>query len=239
MPSESEPRPAPPEGPSRGYVICTTPRSGSNFLGALLESTGRLGHPKEYFNGPARRRNGLQNFPDDPELQLAEVFRLGVTPNGVYGLKIFAYQFDLVRSCRWPEVLPNLSYVLLEREDVLGQAISMVRAQQTDQYRSTEPIRGETHYDGAAIGKALKGVALDQARWCFWFARTGVRPLRLRYEQIVADPQGAVDAVAALVGLVERLPVQVESLPLRIQRGEESEVWRARFVREYGERSHF
>ncbi|TPL71848.1 hypothetical protein FJ941_28635 [Mesorhizobium sp. B2-3-13] len=39
----------------RGYSICTSPRSGSNFLCQHLSSTGVLGHPLEYFNGRGRR----------------------------------------------------------------------------------------------------------------------------------------------------------------------------------------
>jgi LPS sulfotransferase NodH len=41
----------------RGYAICTSARSGSNWLCYLLSSTGQLGHPREYFNVEARRRN--------------------------------------------------------------------------------------------------------------------------------------------------------------------------------------
>lgn len=36
----------------RGFAICTAPRSGSNFLSQLVASTGQLGRPREYFNGP-------------------------------------------------------------------------------------------------------------------------------------------------------------------------------------------
>jgi LPS sulfotransferase NodH len=35
------------------YAICSTPRSGSHFLGQLLYATGRMRCPLEYFN----RRN--------------------------------------------------------------------------------------------------------------------------------------------------------------------------------------
>jgi len=231
---------APPaDAPLRGYAICTTPRSGSNFLCTLLEGTGRLGHPVEYFNARARRRRGLADYPEDPELQLNKVLDLGVTPNGVYGLKIFAFQFDEVKATRWSEVLPNLSFVHLERDDLLGQAISMVRAAQTDQWRSDEPISGEAHYDPAAIGKALRAAAMDQARWRFWFARTGIEPVRLRYEEIIDDPQPAVDAIAALVDVAAPLSVRAGDAPVSVQRDALSEQWRARFIREYGSRAHF
>src|SRR4051794_1558464 len=98
--------------PGRGYAICTQPRSGSNLLCQYLSSTERLGRPLEYFNGPGRRALGLPDFPDAPELQIAEILRLGATPNGVYATKLFASQFAaLSRRVRWTELLPNLRFV--------------------------------------------------------------------------------------------------------------------------------
>jgi LPS sulfotransferase NodH len=222
----------------RGYAVCSTARSGSTYLCTLLESTGRLGHAVEYFNARARRMAGLTDYPDDPQLQLAKVLELGSTPNGVYGLKIFADQAELIRETRWAAVLPNLAFVYLERGDLLGQAISQVRAAQTDQWRHDMPVCAEPRYDAAAITRALRNTAKDQARWNFWFARTGIEPLRLRYEDIIANPQSAVDGVAALVG-VERLAVRAEDATVRVQRDALSEAWRARYLQECGARSYF
>src|SRR3954470_16038967 len=100
----------------RGYAICTQPRSGSNLLCQVLSSTDRLGHPLEYFNGPARRALGLPDFPDAPELQIGEILHGGATPNGVYAVKLFASQLAAVsRRVRWTGLLPNLRFVYLER----------------------------------------------------------------------------------------------------------------------------
>jgi LPS sulfotransferase NodH len=122
----------------RGYAICTQPRSGSNLLCQVLSSTDQLGYPLEYFNGPGRRALGLPDFPDDPKLQIEAVLRLGATPNGVYAVKLFASQFaTFSRRLRWIDLLPNLHFVYLSRDDLLGQAISWVRALQTEQYRSS------------------------------------------------------------------------------------------------------
>jgi LPS sulfotransferase NodH len=62
------PQPNLAQGPLKGYAICATPRSGSNFLSQLLESTGRLGRPLEYFNGPARRELTWPDYPEAAEL---------------------------------------------------------------------------------------------------------------------------------------------------------------------------
>ncbi|HXO69239.1 MAG TPA: Stf0 family sulfotransferase, partial [Bradyrhizobium sp.] len=120
----------------RGYAICTQPRSGSNLLCQFLSSTDQLGYPLEYFNGPGRRALGLPDFPDAPELQIKAVLRLGATPNGVYAVKLFASQFAAFsRGLQWMDLLPNLHFVYLTRDDLLGQAISWARALPTEQYR--------------------------------------------------------------------------------------------------------
>jgi trehalose 2-sulfotransferase len=192
----------------------------------------------EYFNAEWRRRRGMPDYPDDPGRQIEKVLELGVTPNGVYALKIFPFQADEIRATRWAEALPNLAFVYLERGDLLGQAISFIRAEQTEQWRHEDPVKGERRYDPAGIARALRNLAVDQARWRSFFARTGIEPLMFRYEEIVADPQLAVDGVAALMG-VESVPVRAEDAAVRMQRDAVSDDWRARFVHNHGTLSQF
>jgi trehalose 2-sulfotransferase len=54
--------------PSRSYLVCATPRSGSTLLCHLLDQTGIAGHPEEYFE--ALRHSGVPRRPHeyfDPE----------------------------------------------------------------------------------------------------------------------------------------------------------------------------
>ena len=107
--------------PKRGYAICTTPRSGSNYLCELLESTGTLGNPIEYFSPAALRVRSLPEFSGDREALLRQALCLGATSNGIYGLKLFVDHFDDMARTHWISKLPALSFVYLTREDVLGQ----------------------------------------------------------------------------------------------------------------------
>ena len=86
---------------------------------------------------------------------------------------------------------------------LLGQALSLVRARQTLQWRSSQDVAGEPTYDALAINNQLGAIAGQEARWRLYFARNGIVPLRLEYEDLVADPQRAVSAIAALMGLAE------------------------------------
>jgi LPS sulfotransferase NodH len=220
--------------PRRGYAICTEARSGSVFLSHLLRSTGRLGKPWEFFHDPAVARAVVA----DPEAELLRLAREAATPNGVYGLKVFTPHFDMVVGARWAERLPGLAFVHLSRRDLLAQAISLARALQTGQYKGDQPPGAAPLYDRAQIADCLARIAWGQARWESWFARNGIEPLRLVYEEVAAAPQAAVDAVARLVGLDGPVPVDASQVAVRVQRDAATLEWRERFVRETGDISY-
>ncbi|MEA2943821.1 MAG: trehalose 2-sulfotransferase [Bradyrhizobium sp.] len=219
----------------RGYAICTQPRSGSNLLCQLLSSTDQLGRPLEYFNGPGRRALGLPDYPDAPELQIEAVLRLGTTPNGVYAVKLFASQFAAFgRRLRWMDRLPNLHFVYLTRDDLLGQAISWARALQTEQYRSTQPAKRLAVYNAHLIRSQLTAIARERAQWETFFARTGIEPLRIVYERLLEDRSSYVDRLADLVG-IENPVVDQRKVDLVIQRDALTEQWKQRFRAENGD----
>ncbi|MBV8687053.1 MAG: hypothetical protein JOZ90_06155 [Alphaproteobacteria bacterium] len=214
--------------PRLGYAICSEARAGTVFLSRLLASTGRLGRPWEFFHDPKRTRDLLR----DPERRLAALAAAAATPNGVYGLKVFSAHFDAVAAARWAERLPDLRLVHVSRRDLLGQALSFARALQTGQYKASEPVAGEPRYDAALIADCLARLAYGQARWECWFARNGLAPLRLVYEEVAAQPQASVDAVARHLGVAEPVPIDWAAVELRVQRDDLSEAWRRRFLAE-------
>ena len=219
----------------RGYAICTQPRSGSNLLCQVLSSTDQLGYPLEYFNGPGRRALGLPDFPDAPELQIEAILRLGATPNGVYAVKLFASQFAAFsRRLRWMDLLPNLHFVYLSRDDLLGQAISWARALQTGQYRSMQPAKRLAVYDAGLIRSQLMAIVRERAQWEAFFARTGIEPLRIVYERFLEDRLSYVDLVAKLMD-VENPVVDRRRVDLAIQRDAVTEEWARRFRAENGD----
>jgi LPS sulfotransferase NodH len=214
--------------PPSGYVICSEPRSGTSFLGELLESTGALGHPLEFFSWPAVRAEVRR----DPERGLARMVERASTPNGIYGLKLFSYQFDVMTGSGWAERLPGLRFVHMERRDLLGQAISYLRAIQTGQYRSTGTPRRPATYDRSAIAAQIAAFATNQARWRRYFARNAIEPLWLVYEEVAADPAAAVAAVARHVGLADAPEPDAGGRALAVQRDALSDEWRRRFAAE-------
>lgn len=222
--------------PTRGYAVCTQPRSGSNLLCEYLASTDQLGYPLEYFNGSARRALGIPDFPDDPHQQIDFVLRRAATTNGIYALKLFPHQHDSISaSLRWTELLPNLRFVYLERRDLLAQAISWAKALQTSQYRSTQVPQCVPIYDGHAILDRLLAIVRERARWEIFFARTGILPLRIVYEEFVDDPLRHVNRIAEFMDIREQTVVDPSRVSLTIQRNTLSDAWRQQFLAEFGD----
>lgn len=163
-----------------GYALCTTIRSGSPWLAALLASTGQVGRPAEFFSTKFQKRVVSPDYPETVRAQVAYALEHGRTPNGIYGFKIDPMQFDgLSARVAWTACFPDLRSVHFARRDRLGQAISRVRANQTLQWRSTLPAGAAPRYDGDAILAAMRETLAQDARRAPFFARTGIAPLRI------------------------------------------------------------
>ncbi|QPC87518.1 hypothetical protein GA830_12750 [Mesorhizobium sp. NBSH29] len=221
---------------SRGYAICTSPRSGSNFLCQHLSASGVLGQPLEYFNWRGRRVFENPAYPDDIPGQVEQILSVGATSNGIYAFKIFAHQHDWISGeISWFDALPELRLVLLTRRNVLAQAISWARALQTGQYRASQIAICEPVFDPDLIATQLRAIVVETARWELFFARTGIQPLRLIYEDFVDAPRSAVQAVASFMGVsLPRAESEEVGVTIRQQRDYLNREWAERFRTERG-----
>jgi LPS sulfotransferase NodH len=220
----------------QGYAICTTPRSGSNYLCQLLESTDALGRPREFFNGPARRILDDPTYPDNPEEQIQRIRTMGATSNGIYGVKVFPFQHDQIQAhVSWTRELPGLSFIHLQRSDLLGQAISWTRAVQTGRYRSTQVAVGDAVYDADAIYEHLLSLCILNARWSAFFARTGKRLLTIEYEALIESPTATITSIARLLGVGDPIALNPALIDLEMQRDRTSAEWKERFIAERGD----
>ncbi len=194
------------------YIICATPRSGSNLLCEVLSSLGFAGQPGEH----------LWNPPGADQEPLAArwpcVLQAGTGGNGVFGLKLMGYQADRLER-ELPDVvgMPGTSvglvlaatladpkYVYLTRRDRLRQAISLVRAVQTSRWRSMDSAACAAQYDAHAISREVGFLDQHEDTWEQFFDRNRVIPDRLTYEEFMGDPQRIVAALEPVFKLSAR-----------------------------------
>jgi LPS sulfotransferase NodH len=220
----------------KGFAICTSPRSGSNYLGEILAATGVLGRPLAYFNTVGRRQE-TPDYPEDVHAQVQWILSKSATPNGIYGLKVFPEHLaHALKRVDLFTALPGLHFLQLRRRDRLGQAISWARAEQTRQYRATQNPRAEPNYDCRLIMTQLVAIARAEASWDVYFSRTGQTAHALFYEDVEAEPEHAVRAVADLMGVEGGAPIDRKAIKITRQRDALNEEWRAKFLAEYGGR---
>lgn len=205
------------------YLLCGTPRTGSTLLCSLLVSTGAAGRPESYFRGPEQRtwavRFGVPIAGDgsfDYRDFAAGALRIGSTPNGVFAARVMWGTMHLIVEGLRPDgndetdidaltdAFGPLRLLHLRRDDVVAQAVSWVRAEQTGYWHHGDVPTAEPAFDLDQIDELVRTIEEHNAAWRSWFAEQGVRPYPVSYEGLIADPQGTVHGI--LDHLAIRLP---------------------------------
>jgi LPS sulfotransferase NodH len=94
--------------------------------------------------------------------------------------------------------------VYLHRLDVVGQAVSWCRAEQTGFWQHGDTAVGAPRFDLARLHDFVVTIGEHNAEWRGWFERQNVRPLVITYEELVRRPRSTVERVASLLGV--RIP---------------------------------
>lgn len=203
--------PLDPPLPDVSYVVCSTPRSGSNLLCRSLSRTGLAGDPAEYFN-PIRRRPLTARWGSGASaLEYADALRGRRTgANGVFGVKLHWSQLTALcdelpghlavggipsRSVI-DELLPGSSFVRITRLDQEAQAVSFWVALNNrewlrpagDSPRALPPTR----YSFRGIERCRQEIVDGIVGWQCFFAVNAITPIDLTYEELAADHDAVV-----------------------------------------------
>ena len=106
------------EGSARTYLIASTPRSGSHYLGRLLFDTGALGAPLEYFH-PNHMQTWRQKLGAKTSEELFHgLLALRTSPSGWFGIKAHWPQFEAIRRDREIfDILAFSKYIRIARRE--------------------------------------------------------------------------------------------------------------------------
>ena len=201
-------------------MLFGTPRTGNTLLCSLLASTKVAGRPESYFReadqGQWATRFGVTadehgGFQYDEFV--AGAVRFGSTPNGVFAARVMWGTLPLIVAGLDPHsrersdldvlegALGPLRFVHLQRRDVVSQAVSWARAEQTSYWQPGDEVRAEPRLNLGQVDYLVSTIGDHNAAWRAWFAAQAVQPLDVEYETLVADMGGTVSSILSWVNL--------------------------------------
>jgi trehalose 2-sulfotransferase len=201
------------------YLLCGTPRTGSTLLCGLLTATGVAGRPESYFRQPDEpawaRRLGVPVAGDgsfDYRWFVRAVRVAGSTPNGVFAARVMwgtmqriVDGLDASPPRRDLDVLVDafgpLRMVHLRRDDVVGQAVSWARAEQTGYWQEGDRSSAQARFDFGQVADLVRTIREHNAAWSTWFAEQGVEPHSVTYEEVTGNPRQAVHEILEHLGI--------------------------------------
>jgi LPS sulfotransferase NodH len=165
-----------------------------------------------------------------------ELLRLRTSPNGVFGFKAHFDQWEFFRIAGEFGRPVNLRFILIERRDIVAQAVSFSRALQTDRWGSNMVERKAKAYDFDHILDAMRELHRQLEGWRGWFPEQRITPLRVTYESLVTNP---TDVIAGILSAFDKTadPGQGKSAPSTAPIADQtSREWIERFTKEGLER---
>jgi LPS sulfotransferase NodH len=213
-------------------LLCYTNRSGSNYLAELLASNGRIRRAGENLNAETvlnhSRKRDFKTFYDYfnflvRHTQLNNFVSLKVAPAHIELLAVSGILDQIIERCK---------FVVIERNDKLGQAISHSIAFHTGKFMSTMPDKANIPppvFDAEELTTIIENIAEAYKQFNLFFARNGIVPVHVAYEHLVSRPGPIVRYIGQEIGLPD-LSVDPKNITLEKQASKLNQEWRRLYL---------
>lgn len=225
------------EQPLKILIIASTGRCGSHMLGHALHKTNSFGFPLEYVNPAnlAEWKNRLHI--DDFHEVLTEVQRRRTSLNGVFGIKIhYSHIKQFGGFSHLQEVFPNAYYLLLSREDILRQAVSLSIAKQNGVWiHGQKPVNNNLVYNFREIDKCLRQSILENSSWRYVLSAKGCNYIEMKFDQVLNNPSQSIEEIASFIGIeLDSNKIPREQV-VKKQSNDINSDWTSRFISDFDE----
>jgi len=235
------------------YIVCTTPRTGSNLLCFALATQG-IGRPLEYLNligndGTAdlysriMQRNLETDQQEDglnPTLYsqyMSGIINRRTTANGYFGMKVFAHHFTHLFGDADLSILSSIigctpKIIHLVRQNLIEMTISFIVAKNTQRWHSeissTESC--QTVYNFNEFLKMMVLLRSIQNKWLDIFARNpNYEVLQITYKQLSEQYTETMTRVNDYLGVMD---VEIPEQPIQKQLSQEKQKLIEQFTRD-------
>ncbi|MDE0723096.1 MAG: Stf0 family sulfotransferase [Alphaproteobacteria bacterium] len=206
---------------AQSYMICSTPRTGSTLLCSLLKSSGIAGTPHSYFRRQDIERYahayGIENLDsiENYKAYAKASIQKTSTENGIYGVRVMWGTLDeMVAGFEGKgadrEILESvfgaMKYVYLKREDTIAQAVSLLKALQSDIWHvESRAVKAQDEviycYDFDKLKELVSEMEAHNLAWETWFKENNIEPYRIVYEEYEKSPILETEKVLKQLGL--------------------------------------
>jgi hypothetical protein len=188
--------------PTKALIACTA-RSGSSLMSAALQRYDLAF--EEYLNPEGYVRRVAAEQPGASVNDFARRLKTDATRNGVLTIKSSPLAIlYLAAMGEIPDRIGEWKIVFLRRRNVVRQAVSGYIAEKTGAWTSSMAATGTVSEADYAFGRILSVMdtyVANNERWERFFGLFGIEPLRVFYEDYVADLAGGTEQVARYIGV--------------------------------------
>lgn len=242
-------------GPKLSYTIWFTQRTGSTLLCKALEATQIAGVPGEWlYRWLSDQQENSHTSPAELQQRL---WKMGSTPNGVFGLKHsfhephFTKLIEMLRQfpgCSaeetdrvkiWENALPNHKHIFMTRRNKVRLAVSWwkaIKSQEWHRLPGTSPKAVELAdaYSFDSIHHLYRECVMREAGIQEFFSEGNIVPLTIIYEDFITEYESTVRNVLEFLGL-NTPDLKISAPPLARTADSLSEEWVQRFREELQE----
>lgn len=218
----------------RRLLILFASRCGSSYLCRVLRGTGLMGDPSELLNPNALQDVAERHNTSTMNETLRALVKNYSTDNGTFIAKSSPRNLSLLYGIgEFPANLDRWRFMLLTREDLIAQAISIVKMNLSGQRHSIHDIKRELtddDYDFDAIVTQLNAIKNSNVSSEMFFKAHGLKYLHLTYENFIADVPKTIKRIGRRIDVDIPDDAIHPDQDLKQLRDELTERWRERFI---------
>ena len=210
-----------------------TNRSGSNYLAELIASDGRIANAGENLNFDTVLEHSIQC--DFKSLQEYFQFLVQHTSfNNIVSIKVAPAHLEVLAVAGiLDKIIDRCKFVVIERSDKLGQAISHAIAFQTGKFMSTMADKEAVpalNFNADELTTIIEDISESYKQFSLFFSRNGIVPAHVMYEHLVADPEAIIKYVGQKIGFAD-LSIHQDKITLQKQANARNKKWRELYLK--------